>query len=156
MSEEVTPVTAEVPAIVPDATLEDIFSQYEIEDGEFEYTVGEGDKARKYRARRLVNLSEKIALAEVAETFRKLCLTPKSCPESWRPYLKKKLEKRVAIAIIFAETLLISPRITQLDGLRMAATCGDALLDIVNPVIGAVEQDATEGTYEEIDEAKND
>lgn len=144
-----------VDEIIPEANIEELLSLYEQEEGEFEYTVGEGAKARKYRARRLTNLSEKLAIAEAAETFRKQCLTPKNCPESWKPYLKKRIEKRVALAILFAERLLISPQITQLQGLRMAATCGDALIEIVAPIFGEAEQDATEGTFEEITDAKN-
>lgn len=142
--------------VIPEASLEDLYATYEQSEGEFEYIVGEKEKARKYRARRLPNLSVKMALTEAADALCKLTETPKACPESWRPYIKKPLNKKVAIAIIFADRLVVSPRIPEKEGLRMAATCGDLLLDIVAPILNAAEESATAGTYKEITDAKND
>lgn len=156
MSEEMGVYETEQQPIadIPEATFDEILAQYEREEEEFEYTVGEGEKARKFRARRIVSLQEKIELTERADTFLEF-VNSKGVPEQWRPYLKKKPGKKVANMIIFASSLLIAPKLSQFQCLRMAATCGDALIEIAGPLLGATEQSVTEAEDAAVDDAKN-
>ena len=147
--------TPEAAAVeVPEATFDDLIAAYQQEEGEFEYIAGEGEKARKFVARRLTNLSEKIAITEAAESLLKLTKS-KAVPATWKPYLRKPLNRKVATLILFAERLLIRPKLTQIQLLQLAATGGDALMEIAGPLLGAAESDASEGENEEIEQAKN-
>lgn len=149
---------------IPEATFEDILAQYEQEEGEYDYVVGKGEKARMYRARRMTDLSEKMEIASRAEEFIAHCerirnRDMKDVPEierPWKQYLNRKMDKKVALAILYIKRLLVSPRFSDIQLIRMASKCGDALLDIAGPLFSTAEEDATEGTYKEITEAKND
>jgi hypothetical protein len=144
----------EVGADVPEATFEDILSQYQQEEGEFEYIVGEGENARKFRAVRLVNLQEKIELTELADKFMATA-NKKEPPKEWQPFLKKRPGRKVCMMIIYASSLLVSPKLTQLQCLQLAATGSDALIEIAGPLLGAVANDVAETEDAEIDELKN-
>lgn len=149
---------------IPEATFEDIVAEYEQEEGEFEYVVGEGKKARKYVARRLTNLSQKIELTEESEEFRAYCDRISKIPDEkltavnkeWKPYLKRRIGKKTAMLVVFINRLLLTPKLSQLQCLRLAAKGGDALMEIGGPLLGAVANDTAEGEWEAIEETKND
>ena len=150
--------------VIPEATFDDILEQYEQEEGEFEYVVGDGKKAKKYRARRVVNISDKIEISEKAEEFRKLyerirAMGDDKVPEvyrEWKKFARRPMHRKSANFILFISTLLISPKLSQLQCLRLHDRGGDALVDIAVPLMGMAEQDVAEGEDAEIAELKND
>lgn len=156
--------TAEPTADIPEATFDDLLEQYEQEEVEFEYIVGEGDKSRKFRARKLTNLSEKIRMSEKATSLLNRCESIRKTPEDkvpetfkpWKPLLRKEMNRRTATMIIAVTELLITPKLTTLQCLRLADRGGDALMDIGGPILEAGVKGAAEGEADLLETEKND
>ena len=140
---------------LPEATFETLFGDEE-EQAEFEYAVGEGAGRVRIRARRLQSMDQYLQLIEQSTTFRELCSDAKRCPPAWKPYLKGKMHKKTAMLIVFASTLILSPKLSQFQCLKIAGRKGGKLLEIAGPLLGSAEADATEGEDKEIEDAKND
>jgi len=149
---------------LPEGSFDDLIEQFEQEEGELVFPVGKGKQARKYRAQRLTNLSEKIRLTEKADSLMERCENLRKTPEdkipeafkAWKPFLKKPISKKAATMIIFATELLIAPKLTQLQCLRLNAKGGDALLEIAGPILEAGTKGAAEGEAELLETEKND
>lgn len=148
---------------LPEGTFEDLLDEFGMEPGEFAYPVGKGAKARKYRAKRLTNLSEKIRLSEKADALLSRCeklrtTADKDVPQafqSWRPFLTLPMGKKTAMMIVFATELLISPKLTTLQCLELADKGGDALLEVAGPILEAGVKGAAEGEAELLETEKN-
>lgn len=148
---------------IPEATFDDLLEQFEQEEVEFEYVVGEGERARKFRARKLTNLSEKIRLTEKAESLLKRCEGIRQTQENkvpaafqtWKPFLRKEMSRKTATMIVFVTELLIAPKLTTLQCLRLADRGGDALLEVAGPILEAGIKGAAEGEAAALETEKN-
>ena len=132
-------------------TLDALLSRYEKTDGEeYEFTISGGEV---FRARALASSVHIEKLERRIKMMLAKCNDPLP-PDEWKPYLPVT-ENAVRDAVYAAE-LLIEPKLTFLDMLRLSHTCGMVALEIGANLVKNTAGIVIKQEQEEIEDLKND